>query len=135
MEQLQDIVLPENAHNTATSGLFKINFKVSNIRALSLTPWFFLSHCKSILFAFCFQGCEAVRGDVHVHLRAEKDPERDGGQHQGSGGRGDGDHQLPQQVAHRDAGLPYHLRPRHRLPLQQGQLLYEVQWWKKAKMT
>ena len=36
MEQLQDILLPENAHNTATLGLFQI--KVSNTRALSLTP-------------------------------------------------------------------------------------------------
>ena len=38
MEQLQAIVLPENAHNTETSGLLK-KFKVSNTRALSLTLW------------------------------------------------------------------------------------------------
>ena len=37
MEQLQAIVLPENAHDTATSGLLK-KIKVSNTRALSLTP-------------------------------------------------------------------------------------------------
>ena len=37
MEQLQAIVLPENAHNTATSGLLK-KIKVLNTYALSLTP-------------------------------------------------------------------------------------------------
>ena len=39
MELLQAIVFPENGHNTATSGLFQ-KCKVSNTRALSLTPWF-----------------------------------------------------------------------------------------------
>ena len=38
MEQLQVIVLPENAHNTATSGHLK-EIEVSNTRAFSLTPW------------------------------------------------------------------------------------------------
>ena len=37
MEELQTIVLPENTHNTTTSGLLK-KIKVSNTRALSLTP-------------------------------------------------------------------------------------------------
>ena len=41
LEQLQAIVLPENAHNT--SGLLK-KFKISNTRALSLTPWQHPSH-------------------------------------------------------------------------------------------
>ena len=47
MEQLQAIVLPKNAHNTATSGLFK-KFKVSDTRALSLTPWDAGSNCLGV---------------------------------------------------------------------------------------
>ena len=42
MELMQAIVFPENGHNTATSGLFK-KCKVSNTRALSLTPWLLIS--------------------------------------------------------------------------------------------
>ena len=72
------------------------------------------------------QGSQTVRGDVHVHLGPEEDPQWDGGQHQGLSPGGDGGHQQAEQVAHSDVGLSHDLRPRHRLSFQQGQLLNEV---------
>ena len=39
MEELQTIVLPENTRTIPQHQAFSKKFKVSNTRALSLTPW------------------------------------------------------------------------------------------------
>ena len=65
MEQLQAIVLPENAHNTTTSGLLK-KFKVSNTRALSLTPWCIKP--TVVIFYLCLRHCKCSEKLISDYL-------------------------------------------------------------------